>query len=62
MPSCAAALITAGGLSGCGGEGRPTPTPTPTPTGGSCAAAWDNATAYTSGNQVSYSGDNWTAN
>ncbi|HEY1623237.1 MAG TPA: chitinase [Streptosporangiaceae bacterium] len=40
----------------------PTPTPTPTPTGGSCAAAWVNNVAYTSGNQVSYNGDNWTAN
>jgi hypothetical protein len=39
----------------------PTPTPTPTPTG-SCAAAWNNATAYVSGDEVSYGGDNWTAN
>jgi hypothetical protein len=43
----------------------PTPTPTPTPTsgsGGSCASAWVSNTAYTSGNEVSYNGDNWTAN
>lgn len=39
----------------------PTPTPTPTPTG-SCAAAWNNATAYVAGNEVSSGGDNWTAN
>ncbi len=42
--------------------GSPTPTPTPTPTGGSCAAAWNNATAYVAGDEVSYNGDNWTAN
>ncbi len=55
--------FTTGGSSG-GGGGSPTPTPTPTPTGpsGSCAAAWNNATAYVSGNEVSYGGDNWTAN
>ena len=40
----------------------PTPTsPTPTPPGGNCAAAWVSNTAYTSGNVVSYNGDNWTA-
>src|SRR5450755_4544296 len=56
--------FTSGGSSGGGGGGTPTPTPTPTPspTGGSCAATWNNATAYTSGNQVSYDGDDWTAN
>jgi hypothetical protein len=53
--------------SGGGGGGTPTPTPSPTPTptpttGGSCAAAWVNNTAYVSGNEVSYNGDNWTAN
>jgi hypothetical protein len=53
--------FTSGGGSG-GGGGTPTPTPTPAPTTGSCAAAWNNATAYVSGNQVSYNGDNWTAN
>jgi hypothetical protein len=51
---------------GGGGSGSPTPTPTPTPTpsggNGSCAAAWVNNTAYVSGNEVSYNGDNWTAN
>lgn len=54
--------FTSGGGSGGGGGGTPTPTPTPTPTTGSCATAWNNATAYVSGNQVSYNGDNWTAN
>jgi hypothetical protein len=56
--------FTSGGSSGGGGGGTPTPTPTPTPspTGGSCAATWNNATAYISGNQVSYDGDDWTAN
>jgi Glycosyl hydrolases family 18 len=53
--------FTSGGGGG-GGGGTPAPTPTPTPTTGSCATAWNNATAYVSGNQVSYSGDNWTAN
>ena len=38
------------------------PTPTPTPPGGNCAAAWVNNNAYTSGNEVSYNGHNWTAN
>jgi chitinase len=37
------------------------PTTTP-PTTGSCAAAWVNNVAYVSGNEVSYNGDNWTAN
>src|SRR5580658_4534688 len=43
----------------------PTPTPTPSPTstsGGCSAAAWVNDTAYVSGDVVSYSGDQWTAN
>jgi chitinase len=43
----------------------PTPTPTPTPTapGGSCtAAAWSSSATYTSGDVVSYNGDQWTAN
>jgi chitinase len=43
----------------------PTPTPTPSPTapGGSCtAAAWSSSTTYTSGDVVSYNGDQWTAN
>jgi carbohydrate binding protein with CBM5/12 domain len=30
--------------------------------GGGCAAAWNNATAYVSGNEVSYNGDSWIAN
>ena len=28
---------------------------------GSCDAVWSSSTAYTSGNEVSYSGHNWTA-
>ncbi|HEY3868667.1 MAG TPA: glycosyl hydrolase family 18 protein [Actinocrinis sp.] len=39
--------------------------PSSSPTGGSggsCAAAWVNNNAYVSGNEVSYNGDNWTAN
>jgi chitinase len=41
----------------------PTPTsPTPTPPNGNCAAAWVSNNAYTSGDVVSYNGDNWTAN
>jgi chitinase len=42
----------------------PTPTPTPTPPGGGgCTApAWVNNTAYTTGNVVSYNGNQWTAN
>jgi Glycosyl hydrolases family 18 len=53
---------------GGGGGSSPTPTPTPTPTtttsspSGSCASAWVDNVAYTSGNEVSYNGDNWTAN
>ena len=61
-----------GGSSTTGGS-SPTPTASasssPTvsssPTsgsGGSCASAWVNNTSYTSGNEVSYNGDNWTAN
>jgi hypothetical protein len=57
------------GSSGGGGGSSPTPTPTPTtptptptPTSGSCASAWVNDNAYVSGNEVSYNGDNWTAN
>ena len=48
--------------------GGPTPPPTtpppttPPPTSGSCDPAWNNSTAYTSGNEVSYNGHNWTAN
>src|SRR5580704_9001540 len=35
--------------------------PTAPPTSGSCDAAWNNSTAYTGGNEVSYTGHNWTA-
>jgi hypothetical protein len=47
--------------SGGGSGGSPSPTPTPTSTG-SCAAAWSDTATYVSGNEVSYGGDNWTAN
>ncbi|MBV9795398.1 MAG: hypothetical protein JO016_15830 [Actinobacteria bacterium] len=51
-----------------GGGGGTTTTPTspppttPPPSNGSCDSAWSNSTAYTSGNEVSYNGHNWTAN
>jgi hypothetical protein len=51
--------------SGGGGGSNPPPPPTtppPTPPSGSCTAAWVNNQAYVSGNEVSYNGDNWTAN
>jgi Glycosyl hydrolases family 18 len=47
--------------SGSSSSGGGTPTPTPTPTG-SCDTAWNDAIAYVSGDEVSYNGDNWTAN
>jgi hypothetical protein len=31
-------------------------------TGGGCATAWSSSATYTSGNEVSYNGHNWTAN
>lgn len=31
-------------------------------TGGGCATSWSSSATYTSGNQVSYAGHNWTAN
>jgi chitinase len=42
----------------------PTPTPSPTPPGGGgCSApAWSSGATYTSGDEVSYNGDQWTAN
>jgi hypothetical protein len=41
---------------------RPTSaTPTPTSTGATCAPAWDSATAYTTGNVASQSGQNYQA-
>jgi hypothetical protein len=62
--------FTSGSTSGGGGPTPPPTTPPPTsapptsppPTTGSCDAAWSNSTAYTSGNEVSYGGHNWTAN
>jgi chitinase len=46
---------------------QPSPSPSPTPSGGGggggcTAAAWVANQAYSSGNVVSYHGDNWTAN
>jgi chitinase len=44
-------------------EPSPSPSPTGTPTPGSCtAAAWSSSATYTSGDVVSYNGDQWTAN
>jgi chitinase len=40
----------------------PPPSSSPPPGGGCSAAAWVNNQAYTSGDIVSYSGDQWTAN
>ena len=59
--------FTGGATSTGGGTPSTSPTPTPTATstggsGGSCAAAWSSSATYTSGNEVSYNGDNWTAN
>jgi hypothetical protein len=55
--------FTSGSGSGGGSPtSSPTPPPTTTPPTGSCTAAWVNNQAYTSGNEVSYNGDNWTAN
>jgi chitinase len=42
--------------------GSPMPTPTPSGGSGSCAAAWVNNMAYTSGTIASDNGHNWTAN
>ena len=52
--------FTSGG--GSGSSPSPSSSPTPTPTTGSCAPGWVNNTAYVSGDEVSYNGDNWTAN
>jgi chitinase len=40
----------------------PTASPTGGGSGGTCAAAWSASSSYTSGQEVSYNGDNWTAN
>ncbi|MGH3159889.1 MAG: carbohydrate-binding protein [Streptosporangiaceae bacterium] len=45
---------------GGGGGGSPPPPPPPPPTG--CQTAWSSSGTYTSGDEVSYNGDNWTAN
>jgi hypothetical protein len=49
------------GSSSSGGGGGSSPSPSPSPAG-SCDAAWNDATAYVSGDEVSYDGDNWSAN
>ena len=36
--------------------------PLPIPVGGSCVPAWNNATVYVSGDEVSYNGNDWNAN
>jgi hypothetical protein len=57
--------FTSGGSNGGGGTTPPPTSPPPTsppPGNGSCDSAWSNSTAYTSGNEVSYNGHNWTAN
>ena len=38
------------------------PTTSSTGGSGSCAAAWSSSSSYSSGAEVSYNGDNWTAN
>ncbi|MFE9611192.1 carbohydrate-binding protein [Streptomyces sp. NPDC006012] len=38
-----------------------TPTPTPTPPGTACRPAWNSATAYVGGDEVSYDKHNWKA-
>ena len=58
--------FTSGGSTGGSSPTPPSTSagPTPTPTGGSggtCAAAWSSSGTYTSGNEVSYDGQNWTA-
>jgi chitinase len=55
--------FTSGGGSSTGPTAPPTTAPPTTapPTSGSCDAAWNNSTAYTGGNEVSYTGHNWTA-
>ncbi|HTJ66873.1 MAG TPA: chitinase [Actinospica sp.] len=53
---------------GASSTGSASPTASASPTtsstggsGGSCAAAWSSSTAYSSGDEVSYNGQNWTA-
>jgi hypothetical protein len=58
--------FTAGGSSGSSPTASPSPSPSPTTTtsspSGSCATAWADDNTYTSGDEISYNGDNWTAN
>jgi hypothetical protein len=56
--------FTTGGSSGSSPTASPSPSPTTTTSSpsGSCAAAWADDNTYTSGDEVSYNGDNWTAN
>jgi hypothetical protein len=48
--------------SGGGGGGSPPPPPPPPPPPGGCQTVWSSSGTYTSGDEVSYNGDNWTAN
>ena len=52
-----AAYTTTGSTSTGGGSGSGSGG-----SSGSCAAAWSSSTAYVSGNEVSYQGEDWTAN
>jgi hypothetical protein len=56
--------FTTGGSSGSSPTASPSPSPTTTTSSpsGSCATAWADDNTYTSGDEVSYNGDNWTAN
>jgi hypothetical protein len=56
--------FTSGGSSGSSPTASPSPSPTTTTSSpsGSCATAWADDNTYTSGDEVSYNGDNWTAN
>jgi hypothetical protein len=54
--------FTSGGSSGSSPTASPSPTTTTSSPSGSCATAWADDNTYTSGDEVSYNGDNWTAN
>ncbi|MGH6657374.1 MAG: chitinase [Actinocrinis sp.] len=62
-------FLGAGGNGGGGGGGGGTPSPSPSPTGGggggggggSCYTAWSASTSYVPGDNVSYSGVNYTS-
>jgi Glycosyl hydrolases family 18 len=54
--------FTSGGSSGSSPTASPSPTTTTSSPSGSCATAWADDNTYTSGDEVSYNGGNWTAN